>query len=127
MYYVENLTDTDVRLVGGRYQDLGRVEIGLAGAWGTICDSNWDINAATVICRQLNFNRVLFATKGGVFSPGSGRIWLDKVRCNGLESNIAECQHPGWGVVDAACDHVHDAGVVCGCKWKISWWYRLSK
>ena len=85
------------------------------------------INAATVICRQLNFNRVLFATKGGVFSPGSGRIWLDKVRCNGLESNIAECQHPGWGVVDAACDHVHDAGVVCGCKWKISWWYRLSK
>ena len=42
-----------MRLAGGNGENEGRVEICLAGQWGTICDRGWGVNDATVICRQL--------------------------------------------------------------------------
>ena len=45
----------DVRLVGGNYPYEGRVELLVNGTWGTICDTNWDVNDAQVICRMLGY------------------------------------------------------------------------
>ena len=47
-----------VRLRGGASPLEGRVEICLHGIWGTVCDDHWDINDATVVCRQLNHSSV---------------------------------------------------------------------
>ena len=44
-----------VQLVDGLSQLEGRVEICLGGVWGTVCDSNFDVNDARVICRQLGY------------------------------------------------------------------------
>jgi deleted-in-malignant-brain-tumors protein 1 len=43
-----------IRLIGGRNNLEGRVEIYTNGSWGTVCDDAWDDKDATVVCRMLN-------------------------------------------------------------------------
>lgn len=45
-----------IRLVGGRSANEGRVELCLNNNWGTVCDTSWDVNDAMVVCRQLRYS-----------------------------------------------------------------------
>ena len=103
-----------VRLVGGRWKGEGRVEIFFRGKWGTVCDDDWDINDARVVCRQLGFADAVSAPSFAHFGGGSGQIWLDNVGCSGSEKTIADCTHNGWGV--ESCNHDEDASVICSSK-----------
>lgn len=42
-----------VRLQGGRSKLDGRVEVYLAGVWGSVCSDEWGDEDAVVVCRQL--------------------------------------------------------------------------
>uniref|UniRef100_A0AAZ1XU82 Deleted in malignant brain tumors 1 protein-like n=2 Tax=Oreochromis aureus TaxID=47969 RepID=A0AAZ1XU82_OREAU len=101
-----------IRLAGsGSTQCSGRVEIAYNKTWGTVCDHNWDINDAEVVCRELNCGTALNATRSAHFGEGTGEIWLDDVSCSGSERSLTECQHREFG--RHSCTHSKDAGVIC--------------
>ncbi|NXQ15732.1 DMBT1 protein, partial [Peucedramus taeniatus] len=89
----------------------GRVEISHSGGRGTVCDNDWDLRDAQVVCRQLGCGAAVSATSSASFGQGSGSIYLDNVNCTGWELSIFQCSHRGWGV--HKCGHSEDAGVVC--------------
>ncbi|KAM9358045.1 galectin-3-binding protein A-like [Symphorus nematophorus] len=84
-----------IRLVGGQDHSEGCVEIFHDGVWGTVCDDAWDILEAHVVCRQLNFPG---ATEAPTFGNGEGPIWMDDVKCSGIEMNLHHCEFAGWGI-----------------------------
>ncbi|XP_045393267.1 neurotrypsin [Lemur catta] len=100
-----------VRLAGGRSAWEGRVELYLAGQWGTVCDDQWDDADAEVVCRQLGLSGIAKAWSGAYFGEGSGPVVLDEVRCTGNELSIEQCARSSWGQHD--CGHREDAGVSC--------------
>uniref|UniRef100_A0A3Q0RS79 Neurotrypsin n=1 Tax=Amphilophus citrinellus TaxID=61819 RepID=A0A3Q0RS79_AMPCI len=100
-----------IRLVGGPSKSEGRVEVFHAGQWGSICDDQWDDSDAEVVCRQLGLSGVARAWSQAHFGKGSGRVWLDEVRCTGNELTLEQCPKSAWG--EHNCLHSEDAGVSC--------------
>lgn len=110
-----------VRLVDGKNQCEGRVEVYHNGTWGTVCDDLWDIEDAHVVCRQLNCGKGVSALGSGYFGEGRGSIFLDDVKCQGSERSLDQCHHQGLSVHN--CGHQEDASVICSgtscwlCQW----------
>ena len=105
------LTIPDIRLVGGSGPFQGRVEVYHNGVWGTVCDDDWDLQDAMVVCRQLGYINATAAVEPARFGSGSGPILFSELSCVGNESTITECDHRSTGGHN--CSHSQDAGVVC--------------
>ncbi|XP_071508584.1 scavenger receptor cysteine-rich domain-containing protein DMBT1-like [Diadema antillarum] len=105
--------ENTVRLVGGTNIFEGRVEILRGSQWGTVCDDNWDLDDALVVCRQLGYGDAIAAKTNAYFGRGgdSQPILMDGVACSGSERMLADCYFFGWGNHD--CRHSEDAGVIC--------------
>ncbi|XP_071844631.1 uncharacterized protein [Apostichopus japonicus] len=101
----------NIRLVGGKTSNVGRVEVMVNGEWGTVCDDVWDIYDAQVVCRQLGFTGAIVVRSNAYFGEGSGRTWLDNVECIGTEGTLQDCTKNKLG--DENCGHHEDAGVEC--------------
>uniref|UniRef100_A0A673YHA5 Lysyl oxidase homolog n=1 Tax=Salmo trutta TaxID=8032 RepID=A0A673YHA5_SALTR len=105
-------SDPQFRLVGyPRKHNEGRIEVFYKGEWGTICDDDFSLSNANVLCRQLGFVSATGWTHSAKYGKGLGKIWLDNVQCNGGEKSIELCKSRGWGNSD--CTHDEDAGVIC--------------
>ncbi|XP_009883502.1 PREDICTED: scavenger receptor cysteine-rich domain-containing group B protein [Charadrius vociferus] len=101
----------EIRLANGPSRCQGRVEILYNGSWGTVCDDDWDIVDANVVCRQLGCGHAITLPAAMTFGQGSGPIFLDNVDCKGREAALSECWSHGWGIHN--CYHYEDVAVVC--------------
>ena len=120
--------------MGGANVTLGRVEVCINNAWGTVCNNHYGTREATVICRQLGFDTlseykmicacvyscncnhmniiidiVSIKRASTAFGVGTGPIFLDNLACNSDDSNLLECPHNTLH----QCQHSDEAGVQC--------------
>ncbi len=101
-----------VRLVGNSSIN-GRVEILYNGIWGTVCNKNWDLQDANVVCREVGYAGALAAVRyaADIYGLGKGAIWMADVDCKGNETSLLECNQSKIG--ESYCGHDDDAGVIC--------------
>lgn len=89
----------------------GRLEVFYKGTWGTVCDDDWDMLDASVVCRQMLCGIPIATLTTSHFGQGPGPILLDNVECEGTEAELGQCNNAGWGVHN--CSHFEDVGVKC--------------
>ncbi|CAH1239922.1 OIT3 [Branchiostoma lanceolatum] len=105
-----------VRLTAGPHENEGHVEVFHSGRWGGVCDDDWDIRDATVVCRELGYQSASEASAFAKYRNGSSKAtfyWLDNVQCSGKESTLESCPRSNqWGIHN--CNPVgENAGAVC--------------
>nr|XP_055037250.1 deleted in malignant brain tumors 1 protein-like [Misgurnus anguillicaudatus] len=98
-----------LRLVNGSDSCCGRVELLSNGQWGTLCNDDWDLTDADVVCKQLNCGRAISASHSAEFGQGSEMSWINHLRCVGNETTFMNCLEKS----QRSCGHNTDAGVVC--------------
>ncbi|NWU59898.1 DMBT1 protein, partial [Dromas ardeola] len=105
---------TELRLVNGPNRCAGRLEVLHDQQWGSVCDNDWDMEDAKVVCRQLGCGTPISAPGWSRFGRGYDPIWLETISCQGTEAALSECRTQMWGT--HSCHHGEDASVVCsGC------------
>ncbi|XP_039770210.1 antigen WC1.1-like [Ornithorhynchus anatinus] len=99
------------RLVGLPRLCAGRVEVTHGDTWGTVCDSHFSLNAAAVLCRELQCGVAISVLGGAQFGEGQDRVWDEDFQCAGNESHLSFC--PKQSQQNGTCNHHRDVGVVC--------------
>ena len=54
----------------------GNVEIYHAGKWGSVCDDEWDLREATVVCRELGYADVAKETHNSMYGPARRKHYI---------------------------------------------------
>ncbi|KAL0153939.1 hypothetical protein M9458_050748, partial [Cirrhinus mrigala] len=100
-----------LRLSGGEGRCSGRLEVYHNAVWGSVCDDQWDISDAQVVCRQLGCGAALKADRNSVFGAGEGVVWMNKVECRGNEIHLWDCPLSLKNHTD--CSRKEHAGLTC--------------
>ncbi len=80
---------------------------------GTVCDDDWDLSDAAVVCREMGCGDAIAAKSAAYFGQGGGPVWLYDVNCTGNELTLAACESKKTEDYNL---HYKDAGVICQCK-----------
>ncbi|KRZ28507.1 Neurotrypsin [Trichinella pseudospiralis] len=100
-----------VRLVNGSSIDRGRLEVKFYGIWGTVCNRDFTVHDAAVVCRMLGKQGVPIIEPYQKYGSGTGPIWLQNPGCSGDEEELTRCRIRRWGY--SKCSHDEDVALYC--------------
>ncbi|KER31960.1 hypothetical protein T265_01894 [Opisthorchis viverrini] len=115
---------SNLMLIDGAAKHEGTVLVNRNGRWGTVCDDNWTLKEANVVCKMLGYPYALQATtRDYFFSSGDYNYLMDDVVCQGNEQRLEDCSF--WSEHD--CVSREEAGVVCLNPEPIKWQYNIRQ
>ncbi len=87
---------TSVRLTGGKYPWLGRVEMLYNETWAPVCfneSGTWGLNNAKVVCEQLGYQSPSSIRQNipNLLQVSSTSAWPFDINCFGNETDINKC------------------------------------
>ncbi|CAM4456964.1 unnamed protein product, partial [Caretta caretta] len=100
-----------LRLLNGESRCDGRVEISLRGVWGRVLDDQWDMNDASVVCRELQCGVAEKAYTPPKSEQGTGAVGLRRVHCAGNETCLTLCDNSTSETAQTRI--AEDIGVIC--------------
>lgn len=106
-----------IRLLGGRTVREGRLQVKIDGDWGTVCNYQWNILNAAVVCNQLGL--VLnpddwFLERSEIPDAGTAEnIVLTNVECDEFDTDVTKCRSDKRKDFESSCTHEHDVGIRC--------------
>ncbi|KAK7124630.1 hypothetical protein R3I94_018871 [Phoxinus phoxinus] len=99
-----------LRLTGGLDRCAGRVEIHRNGRWGTVCDTCWQKEEATMACDMLNCGMVTnFTAFDPPFKHKNESLWF--FICGQNNKNLWQC--PEHINNEFLCKETNAAGLIC--------------
>ena len=101
---------TLVRLINGSTEYEGRVEVYHNGEWRTVCDDEWNLNDAEVVCRELGFGPAIDAKSEAFYGQGSNQNCFGNFRCADEVTTIRECS---FNELKIRSHYSKDASVKC--------------
>ncbi|XP_048865018.1 scavenger receptor cysteine-rich type 1 protein M130-like [Brienomyrus brachyistius] len=110
--------NVEMRLTGGPHLCSGRLEFKHGDSWYTVCDPDFDLQDAKVVCRQLGCGIPVEEPRWAAFGEGGGQVWSKKVNCKGDESFLGLCERSS--TEEQNCTHETDVGLKC-------FWYTDSR
>ncbi|KAM9172947.1 antigen WC1.1-like [Pangshura tecta] len=100
-----------LRLLNGESRCNGRVEISLRGVWSRVLDDQWNMDDASVVCRELQCGVAEKAYNPPKSERGTGPVGLRSVQCAGNETHLTLCDNSMSETAQAGI--AEDVGVIC--------------
>ena len=100
-----------VRLNGANIEYGGRVEVFYQGMWGKICQTEWGLDDANVVCNQLGFQGARATFIGSEVKEEKIPFLMSGVSCSGHESDLASCKR-----TDGEYDCANEKGAQALCE-----------
>lgn len=97
----------------------GVVQVLHEGQWGHVCNREWTLAEASVVCRQLGCGRAVGAPKYVPLPAEKVPALLHNVSCRGSESSLWECSLGAW--THSPCPHEWMVVVLCSSKSAQGW------
>jgi len=116
-------TEVVVRLVGGKTNEEGRLQVKLDDRWGSVCNEGWTRQSAAVACHQMGlvlnprdwFLEPIELSSIGLEDP----TLMSHVDCAEEDTDIRNCFYrPTTNETENYCGHDMDVGLRCH---EVSW------
>ncbi|KAI8422542.1 hypothetical protein MSG28_006346 [Choristoneura fumiferana] len=111
-----------IRLLGGRTQHEGRLQVRVNDKWGTVCNYKWNVINAALVCNQIGLALNpddWFLEPSEIPSAGMTEdVILSNVECTEFDTDITKCKAENIDNFENSCSHENDVGIRC---YETSW------